>query len=139
MKIIYACVCLVFVLLVHAESIADTYRANGDVCLVDSQTNREWKRRIFSAVVSEEPMVIEQSGYVVTMVFTIEPPASINYSLNLSLKTNPEAADEVSTTLFSKTYEATLVGGANGPLEFEFEQNGLRFGGAVALNLRKRR
>ncbi len=137
MKLKPLCCFLIANLLFVNISFADTYRANGEVFLIDEQPNIEWNSRIFSAVVSEEPLIIEQGGHVVSLLFVIESPPSINYSLTVTLKTNPKSTDEISTTLFSNTYQANLVGGSNGPFDFEVEQSGLRFGGAVGLSLRK--
>lgn len=55
--------------------------------------------------------------------------------MNLSLFTDPIQADEVSVTLMSRTYEATLVGGSNGSFKFEEAKGDMSFGGALALTL----
>ena len=47
--------------------------------------------------------------------------------------TDPKSADEISTTLIKNTYQSTLVGGQNGPLEFAMEKNGIKISGVVGL------
>jgi hypothetical protein len=47
--------------------------------------------------------------------------------------TNPKSTDGISTTLIQNTYQSTLVGGQNGPLEYEMEKNGIKISGVIGL------
>ena len=123
-------------LVVVTESYADSYIARGEIYFDGGQTKVNWTRGFSLNVVSEVPTNIEVGEHIISLMFIIEPPPSNKYALTISLLTNPKSADQISTALFTNTYQATLVGGPNGPFEFEEEQGGIRFGGALGLVLR---
>ncbi len=137
MKICFqACLLVLISLMIVTDSCADSYRLQGQLFYDNGQVNGKWTRGFKLKVHSEEPVIIKQGKHIVSLLFTIEPPPSNKYTLTASLKTNPNSDDEISTTLFTNTYQSTLVGGPNGPLEFEEEKNGIKFGGAFGMSLR---
>ncbi len=42
--------------------------------------------------------------------------------------------DSINTPLLNQTFQSSLVGGENGPFEFEMEQNGIKVGGALGVS-----
>lgn len=130
-------VCFVLIsLLTAAEGFAGSYKAQGLIYYETGQAQAKWSRTVNSKVVSGVPIKIKTGEQVVSMLFTIEPPPSKRYTVTVSLVTDPKRSDDISVTLFTRTYDATLVGGANGPFEFEEIQGDIKFGGALALSLR---
>jgi|GEM_PF-3952403 len=118
-------------------SYAGSYKAQGQFYFDNGLGGGKATRTFKSSVVSEVPINLIMGDKTITLRYVIEPSPSINYSLTISISIKPELADEFSTTIFTKTYQSTLVGGSNGPFEFEEEQNGVKFGGVIGLNLRR--
>ena len=135
-NIIQIC-CILISLLTAAEGFAGSYKAQGEIYYETGQTQAKWSRTVNSKVVSGVPVKLKTGEQVVSMLFTIEPPPSKKYTVTVSLMTDPKYSDDISVTLFTRTYEATLVGGPNGPFEFEEIQGDTKFGGALALSLRQ--
>ncbi len=137
MKYMFQIWCILISLLVTTDSMAGSYNVRGEVSYSAGKLGSQWSRTIMSNVVSGLPITLKQSGTKVSMLFDIEPPPSKKYTVTISLLTEPKQADEISVTLFTRTYEARLVGGASGPFEFEEIQGDTKFGGALALSLRQ--
>lgn len=132
MKTFFQAFCFVLISsLVVTDSYAETYQLRGEFYHDDGQNKAT--RSLRSRVVSGVPVIIKQGGQIISLVFTIEPPSSNNYSLVVSLMTNPKSADEISTTLIQNTFQSSLVGGQNGPLEFAMEKNGIKISGVIGL------
>ncbi len=136
MKIFFQAFCFVLICSVVATgNCAETYRANGVIDLVKKQGIRSI--RISSNVVSGVPMNLNAGERTFSLVFDIEPPPSDKYSLTVSLLNPPKSADGLSTTVLTSTFQSSLVGGENGPLEFEMEQNDTSVIGSVSLSLKR--
>jgi hypothetical protein len=81
------------------------------------------------------------------LLFSIEPPPSDKFLLTVSLSPIEKIAHDLSTppstqptfdsnaSLLKQTFRSRLVGGENGPFEFEIEQNDCRISGVIALSL----
>ena len=124
-----------FVLILQAtitDCYAESYRVRGEVYYEKGQN--KWTRGITSKVVSEVPVIIEQSGKIVSFVFIVEPPPSNKYSVTVSLSTKPKSSGGISTPIIKRTFHSSLVGGENGPFEFEMEQDGIKVGGALGVS-----
>lgn len=117
-------------------SYADSYKAQGQFHFDNGQGAGKGIRAFKSSVVSGVPIELKLGDKTITMVFIIEPSPSVNYSLTVSLSTKPKVTAEFSDPFFTKTYQSSLVGGSNGPFEFEEQQKGVNFGGVIGLNLR---
>ncbi len=111
---------------------AESYRVRGEVYYEKGQNI--WTRVITSKVVPEVPVIIKQSGKIVSFVFSFEPPPSKKYTVTVSLSTNQKSSGGISTPLLNQTFQSTLVGGENGPFEFQMEQNGIKVGGALGVS-----
>jgi hypothetical protein len=132
MKTFFQAFCFVLIsLLVVTDSYAEAYQLSGEFYHDDGLNKAT--RSLRSRVVSGVPVIIKQGGQIVSLVFTIEPPPSNKYSLAVSLMTDPKSTDEISTTLIKNTYQSSLVGGQNGPLEFEIGKNGVKISGVIGL------
>ncbi len=126
----FVLICLV----VATGNCAESYRANGVIDLVKKQGIRS--TRIFSNVVSGLPLNLNAGEITFSLVFVVEPPPSDRYSLMVSLLINPKSTDGFSTTVLTSTFQSSLVGRGNGPLEFEMELNDISIVGSVALSLK---
>ncbi len=136
MKIFFQAFCFLLISSVGvADSYAESYRVRGEVSYEKGQA--KWTRTITSDVISGVPIIIEQGEQIISFVFIVESPPSNKYSLTASLLTNPNSADGLSVTVLTDTFQSRLVGGENGPFEFEMEQNGIRVGGAVGVSLKR--
>jgi hypothetical protein len=132
MKTFFQAFCFVLIsLIIVTDSYAEAYQLRGEFYHDDGQNKAT--RSLRSRVASGVPVIIEQRGQIISLMFIIEPPPSNKYSLTVSLMTNPKSADEISTTLIQNTYQSTLVGGENGPLEYEMEKNGIKISGVIGL------
>lgn len=137
MKKVFQISIVLFCLLAITDGYAGVYKAQGVIYYEAGQGMAKWSRTVNSKVVSGKPIKMNAAGQVVSMLFTIEPVPSKKYSVTVSLMTAPERNEDIGVILFSRAYEATLVGGPNGPFEFEEIQDGIKFGGALALSLRE--
>lgn len=136
MKTFFQAFCFVLICSVVATgNCAESYRANGVIDLVKKQGIRSI--RISSNIVSGVPMKLNAGERTFSLVFVVEPPPSDKYSLTVSLLINPKSTDGVSTTVVTSTFQSSLVGGENGPLEFEMEHNDISIIGSVALSLKR--
>jgi hypothetical protein len=132
MKTFFQAFCFILIsLIIVTDSYAEAYQLRGEFYHDDGQDKAT--RSLRSRVVSGVPVIIEQRGQIISLMFIIEPPPSNKYSLTVSLMTNPKSTDGISTTLIKNTYQSTLVGGQNGPLEFEMEKNGIKISGVIGL------
>ncbi|MCF6318749.1 MAG: hypothetical protein L3J83_05670 [Proteobacteria bacterium] len=121
MKTFFQVFCFILICSVVATgNCAESYRANGVIDLVKKQGIRS--TRVFSNVVSGVPINLNAGELTFSLVFVVEPPPSDKYSLMVSLLTNPKSTDGFSTTVLTGTFQSSLVGGGNGPLEFEWNQ-----------------
>lgn len=138
MKIKFRTLLLITINLISISTCyADSYKAQGQFHFEQGQGGGKGIRSFKSTVVSGVPVEFKMGGNIVTMVFTIEPPPSYNYSLTLSLLTKTKSTDEFGSPFFTQIYQSTLVSGSNGPFEFEEQQGDMKFGGVIALNHRK--
>jgi hypothetical protein len=127
---------LFFVLILQAtttDCYAESYRVRGEVYYETGQN--KWTRAFVSKVVSEVPVIIKQSGKIVSFVFIVEPPPSNKYTVTVTLSTKPKSSGSISTSVLSQTFQSSLVGGENGPFEFEMEQDGIKVGGALGVSV----
>jgi hypothetical protein len=115
---------------------ADSYIAQGEFYYDNGQGGGKAIRAFKSDVVSEVPVNLMMGDKTVTLMYVIEPQPSVKYSVTVSVSTKSKTTDEFSSPYFTKTYQATLVGGTNGPFEFNEQLNGIKFGGVLGLNLR---
>ena len=121
--------------MVATGNCAESYRANGVIDLLKKQGIRSMK--ISSNIVSGIPINLNAGDRTISLVFVVEPPPSDKYSLTVSLLTNPKSTNGFSTTELTNTFESSLVGGGNGPFEFEMESNDISIIGSVALSLKR--
>lgn len=136
MKVFFQIFCFVLTSSVVATGYcADSYRVRGEISYEDGQ--RLWSRTIGSDVVSGIPILIEQGEQTVSLVFVVEPPPSDKYSLTITLLTNPKSADGFSVTVLKDTFQSSLVGGSNGPLEFAMANDSIKISGAVGASLKR--
>ena len=81
-NIIQAYFSILISLLVMTDSYADSYRVQGEFYF-DNGTNNKAVRGFASNVVSGIPINLMMGNKVISMVFTIEPPPSNNYSMTI--------------------------------------------------------
>ena len=77
-----------FVLILQAivtDCYAESYRVRGEVYETGQNI---WTRTLGSKIIPEVPVIIEQSGKIVSFVFSFEPPPSKKYTVTDSLSTN---------------------------------------------------
>jgi hypothetical protein len=110
------------------------YRVHGEVHYEEGQNISS--RSIPSDVVSGVPIILKGGAKTISLLFNIEPPPSVKYSLTVSLLTNPKSVDGFSSTLLTNTFQSNLVGGNHGPLEFKMEQNGIKMEGVIGISLK---
>lgn len=135
MKPFFQALCFMLLsLVVVTDSCAEFYQVHGEVYYEEGQD--KWTRKIVSRRdVLGNPIIIKQGEQIISLMFIVEPPPSNKYSLKISLLTNPKSTDDISIAILSHTFQSTLLGGQNGPFEFEKEQNGIKIGGVVAVAL----
>ncbi len=138
MKTFNQVLCLVLICSVVATgNCAESYRyrVHGEVHYEEGQNKSS--RSIPSDVVSGVPIILKGGDKTISLVFIVEPPPSDKYSLTVSLLTNPKSADGFSTAVLTSTFHSRLVGGEQGPLEFESEQNGIKMSGVIGISLKR--
>lgn len=127
---------------------AESYRAHFEVKVEDEVGKASGAGGPLD-IISGVPQIFDMGDKSLSLLFLIEPSPSIEYSLTVSLlpKQKSENASTVSLSskatsghvsnipLLSQTFHSRLVGGENGPLEFEMEQNRFKVIGAVALSM----
>ena len=148
MKGFFRAFCLVLICLAAVTAnCAESYRTHLEVTVEDG-AGKAGAGGPFD-VVSGVPLMIDIGDKSLSLLFSIEPSPSIEYSLTVSLspKQNSTRASTMSLSqkatsthassipLLSQTFHSRLVGGETGPLEFEMEQNGFKVSGVVALSL----
>lgn len=134
MKTFFQAFCFALLIAVLAtDSYAESYQLRGEFYHEDGQ--RKWTRGLLSRVDSGVPVILKQNNQIISFLFIIEPPPSNKYSLSLTVSNlkNSKSATDISVKVLTHTIQSTLVGGKNGPLEFEKEQNGIRIGGIIGV------
>lgn len=134
MKTFFQAFCFVLISsAVVTDSYAESYQLRGEFYHEDGQ--RKWTRGLLSRVVSGIPVILKQNSQIISFVFIVEPPPSNTYSLSMTVANlkNQKSATDISVRVLTHTLQSSLIGGQNGPIEFEKEQNGIKIGGILGL------
>ena len=138
--------CLALLCSVTATGNCDpSYRLHFEVTVEEGAGKRTI--RTSSDVVSGVPLAFKTGRNILSLLFSVEPPPSDEFLLTVSLSPIEKIAHDLSTplstrpaldsnvSLLKQTFHSRLVGGKNGPFEFEMEQNGCKVSGVIALSL----
>ncbi len=134
MKVLFKSFCFAFFALMSVtDSYAESFQLRGEVYHEDGK--KRWTRGLLSSIQSGTPFLLKQNNQVLSFLFVVEPPPSNKYSLTLTVSNikNPDSPTEISVEVLSHKFQSTLVGGNNGPYEFEKEQNGIKIGGIIGI------